>query len=75
VLAVNGLAMQGLSHAEAISVFKNIRAGRVVIHVARRETAAANGASGIPAASKRFVTVKVNPYFVNHSSHVFNYIS
>jgi len=37
VLAVNGLALQGLSHSEAISVFKNIRAGRVVIHVARRE--------------------------------------
>ena len=37
VLAVNGLALQGMSHSEAISVFKNIRSGRVVLHVARRE--------------------------------------
>ena len=40
VLAVNGLALQGMSHSEAISVFKNIRSGRVVLHVARRDAAA-----------------------------------
>ena len=39
VLAVNGLALQGMSHSEAISVFKNIRSGRVVLHVARRDAA------------------------------------
>ena len=37
VLAVNGLALQGMSHSEAISVFKNIRVGKVVLHVARRD--------------------------------------
>ena len=37
ILAVNGLALQGMSHAEAISVFKNIRIGKVVLHVARRD--------------------------------------
>lgn len=40
ILAVNGLALQGMSHSEAISVFKNIRIGRVVLHVARRDAAA-----------------------------------
>lgn len=39
ILAVNGLALQGMSHSEAISVFKNIRVGRVVLHVARRDAA------------------------------------
>jgi len=37
ILAVNGLALQGMSHAEAISVFKNIRTGKVLLHVARRD--------------------------------------
>ena len=37
ILAVNGLALQGMSHAEAISVFKNIRSGKVLLHVARRD--------------------------------------
>jgi len=37
VLAVNGLALQGMSHSEAISVFKNIRLGKVVLHLARRD--------------------------------------
>ena len=34
---MNGLALQGMSHAEAISVFKNIRSGKVLLHVARRD--------------------------------------
>ena len=42
ILAVNGLALQGMSHSEAISVFKNIRSGRVVLHVARRDAGCAN---------------------------------
>ena len=37
ILAVNGMALQGMSHSEAISVFKNIRVGKVVLHVARRD--------------------------------------
>lgn len=37
ILAVNGLPLQGLSHSEAISVFKNIRQGKVLLHVVRRD--------------------------------------
>merc|ERR1719220_705473 len=37
ILAVNGLALQGMSHAEAISVFKNIRSEKVLLHAARRD--------------------------------------
>ena len=39
ILAVNGTPLQGLSHAEAIQVFKSIRNGHVVIHAARRDVA------------------------------------
>jgi len=39
ILAVNGTPLQGLSHAEAIQVFKSIRNGQVVIHAARRDIA------------------------------------
>ena len=39
ILAVNGTPLQGLSHAEAIQVFKSIRNGQVVIHAARRDVA------------------------------------
>ena len=37
ILSVNGHSTQGLSHSEAISIFKGIRSGKVTIHVARRE--------------------------------------
>lgn len=36
VLAVNGKALHGLSHQEAIAVFKEIRTGQVVLHIGRR---------------------------------------
>ncbi|KAK8751822.1 hypothetical protein OTU49_010449, partial [Cherax quadricarinatus] len=36
ILAVNGKTLSGLSHAEAIAVFKSIRAGKVIMHVGRR---------------------------------------
>jgi len=36
ILAVNGKALHGLSHQEAIAVFKEIRAGQVVLHIGRR---------------------------------------
>ncbi len=54
---MNGLALQGLSHSEAISVFKNIRAGRVVLHVARRETGGggANASAAAAAAQRRYL--------------------
>ncbi|XP_071438637.1 uncharacterized protein [Hetaerina americana] len=37
VLAVNGEGVHGLSHAEAIAVFKKIRSGRVELRIARRQ--------------------------------------
>jgi len=37
ILSVNGHSTHGLSHSEAISIFKGIRSGKVTIHVARRE--------------------------------------
>ncbi|XP_066965010.1 LOW QUALITY PROTEIN: uncharacterized protein [Macrobrachium rosenbergii] len=40
ILAVNGESLSGLSHAEAIAVFKSIRAGKVIMQVGRRTTSA-----------------------------------
>ncbi|XP_063225054.1 uncharacterized protein LOC134532520 [Bacillus rossius redtenbacheri] len=37
VLAVNGCPLQGLTHAEAINLFKNIKCGDVVVQVGRRD--------------------------------------
>merc|ERR1711971_738324 len=37
ILSVNGHSTQGLSHSEAIAIFKGIRTGKVTIHVARRD--------------------------------------
>merc|ERR1712242_27055 len=36
ILAVNGSVLHGLSHSEAIFIFKKIRVGPVVIQVSRR---------------------------------------
>lgn len=35
-MGVNGKALHGLSHQEAISVFKEIKSGPVVLHIGRR---------------------------------------
>jgi hypothetical protein len=37
ILSVNGVSLQGMSHGEAIAIFKNIRAGLVNINLARRD--------------------------------------
>ena len=37
ILSVNGMAVQGMSHSEAISIFKNIKIGIVTLHIARRD--------------------------------------
>lgn len=37
ILSVNGHSTQGLSHSEAIAIFKGIRSGKVTIQVARRD--------------------------------------
>jgi hypothetical protein len=34
---VNGTPLQGLTHSEAITVFKNIKSGEVLLHVGRRD--------------------------------------
>jgi C-terminal processing protease CtpA/Prc len=36
ILSVNGKAFQGLSHQEAINVFKSIKVGEVMILIGRR---------------------------------------
>ena len=38
ILSVNGMAVQGMSHSEAISIFKNIKIGLVTLYVARRDS-------------------------------------
>ncbi|PSN49346.1 hypothetical protein C0J52_04299 [Blattella germanica] len=37
ILAVNGNPLQGMTHSEAITVFKNIKSGEVILHVGRRD--------------------------------------
>jgi len=37
VLSINGQVLQGMTHGQAISVFKNIRMGAVSLHIARRQ--------------------------------------
>jgi hypothetical protein len=36
ILAINGASVAGASHSEAIGMFKCIRSGQVLLHVARR---------------------------------------
>jgi len=43
ILSVNGMAVQGMSHSEAISIFKNIKMGFVTLHVARRDSSYKRG--------------------------------
>jgi len=38
ILAVNGSILHGLSHGDAIAIFKSIRSGPVVLQIARRNT-------------------------------------
>uniref|UniRef100_A0A1B6M045 PDZ domain-containing protein n=2 Tax=Graphocephala atropunctata TaxID=36148 RepID=A0A1B6M045_9HEMI len=37
IIAVNGNTLQGLTHSEAIAVFKDIKSGPVMLHVGRRD--------------------------------------
>lgn len=37
ILAVNGTSLQGMTHAEAINMFKNVKCGEVMLHVGRRD--------------------------------------
>nr|XP_018913743.1 PREDICTED: uncharacterized protein LOC109041776 [Bemisia tabaci] len=38
ILAVNGESLDGLTHSEAIAIFKDIKSGPVILHVTRKET-------------------------------------
>ena len=49
ILSVNGHSTTGLSHSEAIAIFKGIRTGRVIVHVARRDGGLGGGGGGTPA--------------------------
>ena len=39
IVSVNGMSVQGMSHSEAISIFKTIKVGLVTVLVTRRDTA------------------------------------
>ena len=39
ILSVNGMSVQGMSHGEAISIFKNIKTGPVTLLLTRRDSA------------------------------------
>lgn len=37
ILAINGISMDGLTHAKALQTFKAARAGKMILHVGRRD--------------------------------------
>ncbi|XP_066585571.1 uncharacterized protein [Prorops nasuta] len=37
ILAVNGLSMNGVTHAKALQMFKTAKAGKMILHVGRRD--------------------------------------
>lgn len=39
ILAINGTSLDGLTHAKALQMFKNAKAGNLILHVARRDPA------------------------------------
>ncbi|XP_029160164.1 uncharacterized protein LOC114932162 isoform X2 [Nylanderia fulva] len=39
ILAINGSSLDGLTHAKALQMFKNAKAGNLILHVARRDPA------------------------------------
>ena len=41
-MSINGLSVQGLSHREAISIFKTIKSGLITINIARRDSLGLN---------------------------------
>ncbi|XP_011300696.1 uncharacterized protein [Fopius arisanus] len=38
ILAINGILMEGLTHAEALQKFKAAKQGKIILHVGRKET-------------------------------------
>ncbi len=45
IVSVNGDSLSGLSHEEAIAVFKRIRSGQVKVKVARRGVSSSNSSN------------------------------
>ena len=45
ILSVNGDLLHGLSHDEAIAIFKRIKSGPVILQVGRRSNSAATSTS------------------------------
>lgn len=39
ILAINGIPMEGLTHAKALYCFKNAKPGKIILHVGRRDNA------------------------------------
>lgn len=37
IVEINGLSVQGMSHAETIGLFKNVREGTIVLKILRRK--------------------------------------
>lgn len=37
ILAINGTPLDGLSHARALLIFKNVKKGKLIMHVGRRD--------------------------------------
>lgn len=37
ILAINGSSLDGLTHAKALQMFKNAKAGNLILHVTRRD--------------------------------------
>ena len=45
ILAVNGSILHGLSHGDAIAIFKSIRSGPVVLQISRRNAATSSSSN------------------------------
>lgn len=37
ILAVNGISLDGMTHAKVLQVFKNAKPGKLILHIGRRD--------------------------------------
>ena len=67
ILAVNGSILHGLSHGDAIAIFKSIRSGPVVLQIARRNAGISSSTNlAIRQSESDFQSGRFR--FVNHTS-------
>ena len=61
ILSVNSKPLHGMTHAQAIAEFKNVKAGNVVLHIGRRKRANANltNSTSTPSAAQNKKQIKV----------------